>query len=104
MGDGMIRNGTTIIGIILSVIGFILFVSNINDSSTWYSESLYWAFGGCMASLSGFVILIIALIWPRTIAEKVTVECSHCDANMRIPAEYSGNARCPSCKEEFTVE
>ncbi|MDP6864931.1 MAG: SAP domain-containing protein [Candidatus Poseidoniaceae archaeon] len=36
--------------------------------------------------------------------EKITLECPHCEANIRLPAEYSGNARCPSCKEEFTVE
>jgi len=36
--------------------------------------------------------------------EKITLECPHCEVNIRLPAEYSGNARCPSCKEEFTVE
>ena len=37
-------------------------------------------------------------------SEKITLECPHCEVNIRLPAEYSGNARCPSCKEEFTVE
>jgi len=37
-------------------------------------------------------------------SEKITLECPHCETNIRLPAEYSGNARCPSCKEEFTVE
>jgi len=37
-------------------------------------------------------------------SEKVTLECPHCEVNIRLPAEYSGDARCPSCKKEFTVE
>lgn len=37
-------------------------------------------------------------------SEKITLECPHCEVNIRLPAEYSGDARCPSCKKEFTVE
>jgi len=36
--------------------------------------------------------------------DKVAIECPHCDTNIKIPADYSGDARCPSCKKEFTIE
>ena len=36
--------------------------------------------------------------------DKVTIECPNCDTKIKIPADYSGDARCPSCKKEFTIE
>ena len=35
---------------------------------------------------------------------KVVIECPHCDTNIRIPADYTGDSRCPSCKKIFTVD
>ena len=36
--------------------------------------------------------------------EKVEVACPACDQRLRVPATYSGSARCPACAQTFPVE
>ena len=36
--------------------------------------------------------------------DKVVIECPHCDVNIKIPADYTGDSRCPSCKKIFTID
>ena len=36
--------------------------------------------------------------------EKVEVACPTCDQRLRVPATYTGKARCPSCSTQFPVE
>ena len=35
--------------------------------------------------------------------EKVSIDCPNCDKSIRVPAGYSGNARCPACRESFRI-
>ncbi len=51
-------------GIILSILGLIIFVPNSNASGPEAYEELYWAFGGCLLSLTGILVIIVALLWP----------------------------------------
>ena len=42
---------------------------------------------------------------PSKVAEeKVEVACPACDQRLRVPATYSGSARCPACAQTFPVE
>ena len=34
---------------------------------------------------------------------KVTYECPSCDQELRVPASYSGQSKCPSCKEVIEI-
>ena len=40
----------------------------------------------------------------KTADEKVEVACPACDQRLRVPATYSGSARCPACAKTFPVE
>ncbi len=40
----------------------------------------------------------------KTVDEKVEVACPACDQRLRVPATYSGSARCPACAQTFPVE
>ena len=40
----------------------------------------------------------------KTAEEKVEVACPACDQRLRVPATYSGSARCPACAQTFPVE
>ena len=51
-------------GIILSILGLIIFLPNSNASGPEAYEELYWAFGGCLLSLTGILVIIVALLWP----------------------------------------
>ena len=35
--------------------------------------------------------------------EKVEVSCPECSQSLRVPADYSGNAKCPACETKFEV-
>lgn len=61
----MSRVSALTIGIILSIIGLIIFAPNSNASGPEAYEELYWAFGGCLLSLTGIIVIIVALLWPR---------------------------------------
>ena len=54
-----------VIGIILSFLGLIIFLPNSNASGPEAYEELYWAFGGCLLSLTGMIVIIVASLWPR---------------------------------------
>lgn len=54
-----------VIGIILSILGLIIFAPNSNASGPEAYEELYWAFGGCLLSLTGILVIIVASLWPR---------------------------------------
>ena len=51
-------------GILSSFFGLIIFIPNSNASGPEAYEELYWAFGGCLLSLTGILVSIIALLWP----------------------------------------
>ena len=40
----------------------------------------------------------------KAVIEKVEVACPACDQRLRVPASYSGSARCPACAQTFPVE
>ena len=54
-----------VIGIILSILGLTIFLPNSNASGPEAYEELYWAFGGCLLSLTGMLVIIVASLWPR---------------------------------------
>lgn len=35
--------------------------------------------------------------------EKVSIDCPNCDKSIRVPADYSGRAKCPACRESFII-
>ena len=35
--------------------------------------------------------------------EKIEVSCPECSQSLRVPADYSGNAKCPACETKFEV-
>ena len=53
-----------VIGIVLSILGLIIFLPNSDASGPEAYEELYWAFGGCLLSLTGMLVIIVALLWP----------------------------------------
>lgn len=40
----------------------------------------------------------------KVVDDKVEVACPACDQRLRVPASYSGTARCPACAQTFPVE
>ena len=76
--------------------------------------------GGLVASL--FVFLVVRVATKERIGgeqnskakvtnptkestgeEKVEVSCPECSQSLRVPADYSGNAKCPACETKFEV-
>jgi hypothetical protein len=56
------------IGIILSLLGVIIWMANANASGPEAYEEMYWAFGGCLTGLTGIIIIIVSLLWqPKKI-------------------------------------
>ena len=41
---------------------------------------------------------------PNTTTEKIVISCPHCDKPLKVPSNFSGNVRCPMCKEKFQVK
>ena len=35
---------------------------------------------------------------------KIVFNCAHCNSALKVPQGYSGNVRCPTCKEKFEVK
>jgi hypothetical protein len=52
-------------GIVLSILGLIIFLPNSRASGPEAYEELYWAFGGCLLSLTGMLVILVASLWPR---------------------------------------
>ena len=63
-----------VIGIILSILGLIIFAPNSNASGPEAYEELYWAFGGCLLSLTGILVIIVALLWPHKSIDLISSE------------------------------
>ncbi len=40
----------------------------------------------------------------KSVDKKIEVACPYCDQRLRVPATYSGTARCPACAQTFPVE
>lgn len=40
----------------------------------------------------------------NTATEKIVISCTHCDKALKVPSNFSGNVRCPMCKEKFQVK
>lgn len=76
--------------------------------------------GGLVASL--FVFLVVRVATKERIGgvqnntakvtnrtkesrgeEKIEVSCPECSQSLRVPADYSGNAKCPACETKFEV-
>ena len=58
------RTPAFVIGAILSFVGLVGFGGSISSGlGEW--EKLYWGFGGCLISLTGILVIIVTLIWPR---------------------------------------
>ncbi len=69
-------------GIILSILGLIIFVPNSNASGPEAYEELYWAFGGCLLSLTGILVIIVALLWP---SKSIDLDSSEIGDAISIP-------------------
>jgi len=41
---------------------------------------------------------------PKTGNEKIVITCKYCDKSLKVPMNFSGNVRCPMCKERFKVQ
>lgn len=102
-----------IFGIGLLVLIFIAAMSpfaSSEDSSTFNSVfSFFWSLLKiCFWTYVGSHV-IIARPWQyfgemgeeQPVEEKRLVQCTACDATMRVPVAYEGRARCPACGEEF---
>ena len=70
------------IGTILSLIGFIIWVTNANASGPEAYEEMYWAFGGCLTGLAGIIIIIFSLLWQP---KKIDLESNETVKIISIP-------------------
>ncbi|MAH90513.1 MAG: hypothetical protein CMA11_01945 [Euryarchaeota archaeon] len=41
---------------------------------------------------------------PPSVEDKVVISCDHCSKSLKVPSDFSGNVRCPMCKEKFRVD
>ena len=71
-----------VIGITMTILGLIIFVPNSDASGPEAYEGLYWVFGGCLLSLTGILVIIIALLWPN---ESIVLESSVIGDEVSIP-------------------
>ena len=35
---------------------------------------------------------------------KIVINCAHCNSPLKVPSDYKGNVKCPSCGERFEVK
>ena len=71
------------IGIILSILGFIIWMTNANASGPESYEEMYWAFGGCLTGLTGIMTIIVSLLWQR---KKINSDSNDTVNAISIPA------------------
>ena len=71
-----------VIGITMTILGLITFVPNSDTSGPEAYEVLYWAFGGCLLSLTGILVSILALLWPN---KPIVFESSAIEDEVFIP-------------------
>tara|TARA_B100001564_G_scaffold335723_1_gene325320 strand:+ start:245 stop:1021 length:777 start_codon:yes stop_codon:yes gene_type:complete len=49
----------------------------------------------------------VPLYWKRgsdDVETKVVINCAHCNSSLKVPANYKGKVKCPSCGERFEVK
>ena len=49
----------------------------------------------------------IPLIWgakKENVEAKIVINCTHCGSPLKVPTDYKGSVRCPSCSESFQVK
>jgi len=76
------------IGTILSILGLIIFAPNSNASGPEAYGELYWAFGGCLLSLTGIIVIIVTLLWPR---KPIDLDSSETGNEISIPPPVISN-------------
>ena len=64
------------------IFGLIIFVPNSTASGPEAYEELYWAFGGCLLSLTGILVIIVASLWPR---KSIDLNSSETGNDVSIP-------------------
>ena len=84
----MRRVSVLTIGIILSILGFIVLIPNANASGPEAYEEMYWAFGGCLTCLTGTVIIIIALLRPN---KEIDLHSNETENTTSIPPPVLSN-------------
>lgn len=77
-----------VIGITMTILGLIMFVPNSYASGPEAYEELYWVFGGCLLSLTGILVSIVALLWPN---EPIVLESSAIEDEVFIPPPVISN-------------
>jgi len=77
-----------VIGITMTILGLIIFVPNSDGSGPEAYEVLYWAFGGCLLSLTGIFVSIVALLWPN---KPIVLESSAIEDEVFIPPPVISN-------------
>jgi hypothetical protein len=77
-----------VIGIITTILGLIIFVPNSDGAGPEAYEGLYWVFGGCLLSLTGILVSIVALLWPN---EPIVLESSAIEDEVFIPPPVISN-------------
>ena len=48
----------------------------------------------------------IPLLWGgrEDVETKVVINCAHCDSPLKVPSDYKGKVKCPTCEERFEIE
>jgi len=49
----------------------------------------------------------VPLYWKRgsdDVETKVVINCAHCNSSLKVPTNYKGKVKCPSCGEKFEVK
>ena len=49
----------------------------------------------------------IPLIWgaeKKEVEAKIVIKCAHCGSSLKVPSNYKGSVKCPSCGESFQVK
>lgn len=49
----------------------------------------------------------VPLYWKKgsdDVETKVVINCAHCNSSLKVPANYKGKVKCPSCGERFEVK
>jgi len=71
-----------VIGIILSILGLVMIVLNSTAPGPEAIGVIYWQFGGCLLSLTGILVVFVALIWPQ---KSVDLDSSEIGNEISIP-------------------
>ena len=49
----------------------------------------------------------VPLIWgaeKKEVEAKIVINCAHCGSPLKVPSNYKGSVKCPSCGESFQVK